>query len=126
MTTKISADNIQAVTIEALLGTYTKAYRYSGPLATNQGNLRYYFHQPTVCEQIDVFVDEEPVGAGVVISILKNSVQSQTITLPAGDTSVFGTSSTLSFIAGDFITVDITQVGSTSPGTNLYIVFTFK
>jgi hypothetical protein len=126
MTTKISTDNIQAVTIETLLGTYTKSYRYSGLLAANQGDLRYYFHQPTVCEQIDVFVDEEPVGADVVISILKNSVQSQTITLPAGDTSVLGTSSTLSFTSGDFITVDITQVGTTSPGTNLYIVFTFK
>ena len=111
---------------KAQTSTYTKSYRYSGELGVNQGSLRFYFRQPTVCERIDMFVGTASAGANIAVDIVKNGTSVQTVTLLAGSNSNLGIPSNLNFIAGDFITINITQVGSTTPGSDLYMILTFR
>lgn len=63
-----------------------------------------------------------PAGANVSIRINKNGVQVATLTINAG--SVTATAGTISipFNAGDYFSMDITGIGSTTPGANLTVV----
>jgi len=105
---------------------FVKSYRYDDTLAINTGTKRFYLQDSYTLKSIHAFVDTAPVGSSVNTSVKKNGSSLQNIIIAAGATSASNTSLNHSFVSGDYITVDITQVGSTTAGENLYIVFTFN
>ena len=109
-------------------GGFIKAYRYDGTLAVNTGSKRLYLHGSFTLNSIDAFVDTAPAGAAATVTLIKNGAGSafKTITIADGATSSVNNSDTTTFSEGDYITVNITQVGSSTAGANLYLVFSFS
>jgi hypothetical protein len=107
---------------------FIKAYRYDDTLAVNTGSKRLYLHDSFTLDSIDAFVDTAPAGAAATIALIKNGAGSafKTITIANGATSSVNNSDTTTFSEGDYITVNITQVGSSTAGANLYLVFSFS
>ena len=105
---------------------FVKAYRYQDTLATSTGTKRLYLQKAYTLKSIHAYVDTAPVGASVNIQINKNGSNLQTISIADGASTVSQTSLTHSIAANDYLTIDITQVGSSTTGENLYLVFTFN
>lgn len=106
-------------------GSNTKTYRYQGRLGANTGEIRKYFNASATMSSIDAYVTTASSGANINIRVNKNGTSAETFSITAGQTSNTGISATTAFSAGDYMTVDITQVGSTFAGQDLYVVFNF-
>ena len=104
---------------------FEKSYRYSGTLATNTGSLRLYLHKAATLSEINLFVQTAPSGSAINLDINKNGSSIATPSIADGQTSNTGISANVSFAVGDYITVDIDQVGSGTAGSDLYAVLTF-
>jgi len=101
-----------------------KTYNYTGVLKVNTGEKRIYMTRAAALGDFDMFVTVAPVGADLTISIKKNGSQIATGTITDGGYSSTGNSvstSNAGFVSGDYYTIDITQVGSTTAGENLYV-----
>lgn len=103
-----------------------KAYRYDDILVTNTGEKRLYLEKAYTLNSINAYVDTAPVGADVTLDVKKNGTSLQTVSIPDGTLTGSQTSLTHSIAANDYLTIDITQVGSSTAGENLYLVFTFN
>ena len=102
-----------------------KTYSYSGDLEVTTGTKRIYMTRTGAWGEFDMFVETAPVGADINIDIKKNgstTIVSGSIT-DGSSSSINNSISTSSagFVSGDYFTVDITQVGSTTAGADLYI-----
>ena len=101
-----------------------KSYNYDGTLAVNTGSKRLYMTRAGTFGSFDMYVKTAPVGADLTVTINKNGSSIGTGTISAGATSGTGqTLSSTSFSSGDYLTVDITQIGSSTAGEDLYINF---
>ena len=92
-----------------------------GPLVVYNGTLRWYapfaLNISTVIGRLTIAAD-----SAVNISVLKNGISAGTIAFTASALTSSSYSAGISMVAGDYITINVTQVGSTSfPGTNLYL-----
>ena len=105
---------------------FIKAYRYDDTLAVSTGEKRLYLQKAYTLKSIHAYVDTAPTGASVNLDILKNGTSLQTVSIAAGATKGTQTSLSHSIAADDYLTVDITQIGSTTAGSDLYLVFTFN
>ena len=106
-------------------GSNTKTYRYQGRLGVTTGEIKKYFNASATMSSIDAYVSTAPTGANLTVVVKKNGTTAETFSITAGNTSNTGISATTSFAAGDYMTVDITQVGSSFAGQDLYVVFNF-
>lgn len=103
-------------------------FSYGGPLALTTGTAQLPIEGGTFSiVSVAARVGTAPVGANVVVNLKKNGT---TIFDTPADrpTIVDGTNSALvgswgntTLTSGDYITVDITQVGSTTPGSDLVV-----
>jgi len=105
---------------------FVKAYRYDDTLTTNTGSKRLYLEKAYTLNSIKAYVDTAPVGAAINLDIKKNGTSLQTVSIADGASTGSQTSLTHSIAADDYLTIDITQVGSSTAGENLYLVFTFN
>ena len=74
---------------------------------------------------VDAYLATAPVGADVILNIKKNGVFVNTLTITDGNSISENNSFNISFIKGDYITVDIIQIGSSTAGEDLYANFNF-
>lgn len=93
----------------------------AGPLVVYSGTLRWYapfsININTVIGRLVTAADSI-----VNITILKNGTSAGTISFAANATTSSSYSTGISMTAGDYITINVTQVGSTvAPGNNLYL-----
>jgi hypothetical protein len=115
---------------EYLLTHAVEAYAWSmeGVITTKTGALRVYCEFAGVIESVRASVSVAPTGASILVDINKNGTtiygtQGNRPTIAAsGFTGVGGTASGATVAAGDYITVDIDQIGSTVAGSNLTVV----
>ena len=105
---------------------FIKAYRFDDTLATNTGTKRLYLQKAYSLKKVHAYVDTAPAGSNVNVTIKKNGSNLQNISVLAGQTTASLTSLSHSIAANDYLTIDITQVGSSTAGENLYLVFTFN
>lgn len=105
-------------------------YSYSGPLAVNVGSFRLYNDSGTswTIAGIRASLGAAPAGAAVIVDISKNgttvfTTQANRPTIAAGsNTSGNVTNMDVKTVAaGEYLTVDIDQIGSTSAGTDLTV-----
>lgn len=103
--------------------TYGKA----GPLVTSVGSIRYRFPFAATIVGVSLAVGTAPTGASIICDVNKNgttifTTQANRPTILAG---AFNTAAEVtnmnvtSVAAGDYLTFDIDQVGSTVSGANL-------
>jgi len=99
-----------------------KQYRYDGALALNTGTARLYMPADIAQYAVNGHVGTASTSGDVTVDILKNGAQDATLTILQGATTGTVTSST-SFVAGDYITIDITGAGDAS---DLYLTLSLE
>lgn len=105
-------------------GGFQKTYSYSSTLSVNVGTERFYAFDTATCKEINAYVGTAPVGAAITFNVKKNGSIADTGSISDGSNSSTATTST-SYNKGDYITVDITQIGSGTAGADLKINFIF-
>ena len=99
-----------------------KQYRYEGALAVNTGTVRLYMPSNIAQYAVNGHVGTASTSGNVTVDILKNGTTDASLTILQGATT--GTvSSTTSFVAGDYITIDITGAGDAS---DLYLTLSLE
>jgi hypothetical protein len=94
-------------------------------LSVVTGKTRFYFEESRTITKIRASVGTVPTGSGVTVDTLVNNVSIGTITIPAGqNTATLAVAK--SVVAGDYATVSILSVGSTTPGTDLTLILTIN
>jgi len=102
-----------------------KTYSYDGTLSLNTGTKRLYISIACTLSTVDAYLATAPVGADVILNIKKNGSSLNTLTITDGNSISENNSFNVSFTKGDYITVDITQIGSSTAGEDLYANFNF-
>ena len=105
-------------------GGFEKTYSYTGNLSVNTGTERFYTFDAATCSEINAYVGTAPVGSSITLNVKKNGSTVDTVSIGDGNTSSTN-ASTSSYNKGDYLTVDITQVGSSTAGADLKINFIF-
>jgi len=86
--------------------------------------------QTLTMNAVDLNIKTAPTGAALIVDINKNgtTIFSTRPRIADGATSGGGSAvfSSTTVVAGDIITIDIDQVGSTTPGKDLTIALSFK
>lgn len=103
---------------------FYKTYSYAGAVALHTGTDKFYPFDTATSIEIEAFVGTAPVGADLIATIKKDGSAVDTVTIAAGATSGT-TASTTKYIEGEALTVDITQIGSSTAGSDLKINFKF-
>jgi len=105
-------------------GVETKTYAYEGALEVHTGVKRLYSARTYTLSSVDAHLATAASGASVTINIKKNNVVVATLSLGAGSTSSLSNAFSVGLTQGDYLTIDIAQIGSTTAGTDLYLTLT--
>jgi hypothetical protein len=91
------------------------------------GTTRWYAPRALTIQSMSAYVQTAPAGASLNLRVNKNGSSIATPSIAAGATNGSLTGLTTTMNAGDYLTVDITQVGSTgTEGQNLSLVIVYK
>jgi hypothetical protein len=119
----LSVDDVEVALVEAF------PFSLGGPLTVKTGTFKVYTEGDYVVETIRASVGGgAPAGSAVIVDVNKNGTtiytnQANRPQIAAGATTGTGNSPAITaFTAGDYITVDVDAVGSTTPGTDLTVV----
>jgi hypothetical protein len=115
--------------VERLLTHATEAYTFSvtGTVAVATGKSRIYLEGNYTVETIRAAVNTAPTGAALIVDVKKNGTTLYTggtgrPSIAAAGFSANGNSPAVAtFQAGDYMTVDVAQVGSTVAGADLTV-----
>jgi hypothetical protein len=115
--------------VERLLGPPIEVYTFSvtGTVAVAAGKSRIYLEGNYVVETVRAAVNTAPTGAALIVDVNKSgttiyTTQSARPQIAAGQNSATGNNPAVTtFQAGDYLTVDVDQVGSTVAGADLTV-----
>jgi hypothetical protein len=108
-------------------GTTEISFSIPGELTVKAGTMRWYFNSTVTVSNVIASVGVAPTGASVIFDVNKNgttifSTQGNRPTIAAsGFSDLTSVPDVTSFASGDYITVDIDQIGSTLPGEDAVI-----
>lgn len=105
---------------------YSMTLTQQGTLAVTTGEARWYAPYNIATNSIKAYVETAPVGSAISITVNKNGSSAATPSISAGATSATEITTPITMSEGDYLTVDITAVGSTTAGENLNVVFKYK
>lgn len=119
---------------ERLLTHAVEAYAFSvtGTVAVAAGSHRIYLEGNYTFESARASVGTAPTGASLICDINKNgttiyTTQSARPTIAVStNTATANSPAVTTFVAGDYITVDVDQVGSTVAGSDLTVVIRLR
>jgi hypothetical protein len=104
---------------------YTRTLEIDGSLVVFNGTKRWWIHDTFTITKLQAYVTTAPTGAAVNIRVNKNAVSAATLSITAGQTKANATVS-IALAADDYVTVDITQVGSTIAGATLTLIMVYE
>jgi hypothetical protein len=111
------------------LATFSK----TGDLAVGTGTFKFVMPYAATLVSVTLTAGTSPTGAAILVDVNKNgttifTTQGNRPTLAAGTTvgSASATPNVTAMAAGDYLTVDIDQVGSTLPGTDLLVQIRYR
>jgi hypothetical protein len=99
----------------------------TGAVAVATGRSRIYLEGDYVVETVRAAVNTPPTGAALLVDVNKNGTtiyadQSKRPSIAAGANSAVGNNPDVTTLAaGDYLTVDVDQVGSTVAGADLTV-----
>lgn len=101
---------------------------YGGNLAVYTGGVRMYntTGRTLTFEKVHISVNTAPAGAGIIVDLNKNGTSifasASRPQIAAGAYTGYSTTfNATTFADGDYLTFDIDQVGSSTPGANLTV-----
>ena len=98
----------------------------SGTLEVVTGDVRWTAPKDINITSITGVVGTAPVGSELIATVNKNGSVISTLNVPDGQTSDVNGSLNISVSANDYLTVDITQVGSTTAGSDLNVIIEYS
>lgn len=104
---------------------FYKVYSFPGAVSVASGTAKFYVYEACTLNNINVYAGTAPVGSSLNFTINKNGSSAKTISIADGSSSSTN-SDTTTFAQGDYITVDVTQVGSSTAGSDVKINFIFR
>lgn len=104
---------------------FYRTYAIDGNVTVNTGTARFYTYDDAVLQSVNAYIGTAPVGSSLNASVLKNGSSAANLSISAGATQATA-SPDVSFSQGDYVTVDITQIGSSTAGADLRINLTFR
>ena len=120
----VTVNSINTSSGKAIDGILEKSYTIPGILKILTGSVRWWIPTNIKLSSIICSVTTAPTGANIILTIKKNGVAATTATLAAG-TSTQTTPATLTLVKGDYITVDVSQVGTPVSGSDLVLTFLY-
>ena len=118
---------VQFSNIQAAI-TRDKVYNYPGTLVAGSGTQRLYFTQSITIYNLAISVGTAPTGASVIVDVNKNGTTLFTTQAnrPTIAVSTFNDLTAVpdetSVTAGQYLTIDIDQIGSTIAGADLVVI----
>lgn len=130
---ELQAATINSVRVWKVIRRYVPAidsftFGYGGPLAAVTGNGRLYLDSNYVLYRVRIGVGTSPVGASVKVDVKVNGTSIYTVdanrpTVNSGGHTDLGDAANITtFAPGDYLTVDIMTVGTTTAGSDLTLV----
>lgn len=109
------------------LSIESASFTYMGTLSPYVGVGRWVYADAATLLSVQVSVNDTPTGDDVVIDVNKNGTsiftnQAERPRIVAGSHSAVVEPVSVVFDAGDYVTIDIDQVGSVNPGNTLVVV----
>ena len=96
-----------------------------GTLEVTTGTARWVSPRNINISTVKAIVGTAPVGSSLITTLNKNGSAIDTLTIAAGSDSDTNTGLSLSVSQSDYLTVDITQIGSTTAGSDLNVIITY-
>lgn len=97
----------------------------SGVLETITGDVRWTAPKDINISSVEATVGTAPTGSSIIATLNKNGTVISTLTIGAGSTSVTNSNLAISVLDGDYLTIDVTQIGSTVAGSDLNVIITY-
>lgn len=122
----------------AIIKTYVGwSYRdvaYPGVLSTSTGTMRLAFPVATTVVGVSLRCTTAPAGAAILVDVNKNgttifTTQGNRPTVAAGafaSAAEVTNMDVTAFAAGDYMTVDVDQIGSSTPGSDLVVTVRYR
>ena len=98
----------------------------TGELEVTTGTKRWYAPKAVTIDRIVARANTAPVGAAINITVNKNGSSGATLVIADGGTKIINSSPSITLAEDDYLTVDITQIGSTTAGSDLTVTFTYS
>lgn len=117
---RLLADRVRRLELRQMPDKFI-AYSISGVLAVKDGILRWYPVAEGGVKRVHAAIGVPPAGSGVHIRVKKNGVDFDTLIIAAGTYIEDSKPSAPDYEVGDYFTVDVTSVGSSSPGSDLVV-----
>lgn len=123
---------------KAMVGNHNVPFARSGTLSVVAGKGRFKFPTASTVLGVSATVDTAPVGAAILVDVNKIPTGSNTATTiyttqgnrpsiaDGGREATETTPDVTAFAAGDMMTVDVDQVGSTTPGSDLTVTVRYR
>ena len=114
--------------IASAAGISTENYvnlKQTGALTVTTGTKRWYAPKGITISKIIARVDTAGAGASINITVNKNGASAATLVIADGGTKIINSTPNITMVEDDYLTVDITQVGSTTAGSDLTVIFTY-
>jgi hypothetical protein len=116
------------------IGQSTKEWTKTGTLTTTTGSLAFPLPFDGTILGISARVTTAPTGASILLDVNKNgtTIFTTQANRPAIVASALATATEVqnmditTFVAGDYLTIDIDQIGSTIAGSNLTVVVRYR
>lgn len=97
----------------------------SGNLAITTGTKRWYAPANLTISNVVARVGTAPSGSALRVELARNGVANSVVTIASGST-VSSNATSVSVTEGDYLTVNITQVGSSTTGADLGLNITYS
>lgn len=98
-------------------------FTQTGTLSINTGTARWYAPQAVTITSVTPYVGVASLGSNILVNLRKNSSSTiSAVEIAAGATSGSANTTQSSLSIGDYLTVDVTQVGSITKGSDLVMV----
>lgn len=105
-------------------GTLTVTLLQQGELTVTTGSARWYAPAALTISKITARVATAPTGSAVTILVKKSGTTASTLTISDGGTSDIDNTG-FSMTAGQYLTVDVSAIGSTTAGEELNVQFLY-
>lgn len=112
--------NMRGLSTNPAAQDFDVTFSRSGELSVGAGVSRWYSGGTINFTKVDAWVSTPATGADIQVVVRKNGIVEESVVIPAGQN--FVTDPSVAFIEpGDYFTVDVDQVGSTVPGSDLFV-----
>lgn len=115
-------DNVGPVWVQIDPGLKFFSFQKTADLVVGAGVARWYPPQNCVIVTIEAWVGTAPTGTNLIAAIKKNGATTlATLTIVAGSNTMADSAVALTLLTTDYLTIDITQIGSVVAGKDLVI-----